>query len=49
MARLVYNRDVRFRQFVLSWNADAPELLAWTLSDFYEVYQSGGTLQLKLF
>ena len=48
-AKLLYNRDMAFRRFVDEWNADIPELLAWTLSDFYHAYQRGGDLQLSLF
>ena len=49
-ARLLYNRDADFRLFVNEWNADVPQLLAWTLTDFYHAWQMGEkNLQLCLF
>ena len=47
-ARMQYNKNMSFRNFVHEWNADAPELLDWSLADFYLAYQSGGVAQLKL-
>ena len=41
-ARLTYNKDMRFRQFVNEWNADEPDLMGWTLLDFYTAYVRGG-------
>ena len=46
-AKMQYNKDMKFRQFVHEWNADWPELMGWTLTDFYLAYQSQG-VQLKL-
>lgn len=40
--RMRYNRDMSFRKFVAEWNADVPELLGWTLNDFYRAYQQNG-------
>ena len=39
-ARMAYNRDMEFRDFVLNWDKDNPELLAWSLADFYDVYKN---------
>ena len=39
-ARLAYNKDMAFRTFVNEWNADMPELMSWSLKDFYRAYQS---------
>ena len=47
-AMMRYNKDMAFRKFVHEWHADEPELLGWTLTDFYLAYQSGGVFQLKL-
>ena len=41
-AKLEYNKNMDFRKFVLTWNEDVPELLNWTILDFYKAYQSGG-------
>lgn len=41
-AKLEYSKNMDFRRFVLTWNNDMPELLGWTLLDFYKAYQSGG-------
>ena len=49
-AQMAYNRDMAFRRFVSEWNADVPELMAWSLADFYKAYLSGGAqLSLTLF
>ena len=40
-----------FRSFVQNWNADVPELLNWTILDFYKAYKNNGyqlTLALDL-
>ena len=37
-----YNRDMVFRKFVAEWNADVPELMGWSLDDFYKAYQQNG-------
>jgi hypothetical protein len=37
-----YNRNMDFRSFVLNWNADMPELLGWSLADFYKAYKNNG-------
>ena len=37
---MAYNRDMEFREFVLNWDKDNPELLAWSLADFYDVYKN---------
>lgn len=42
-----YNKDMAFRSFVLTWNTDVPELLGWSLADFYEAYKNNG-YQLSL-
>lgn len=44
-AKMQYNRDMAFRKFVAEWNADVPELMGWSLDDFYKAYQQNG-LQL---
>ena len=41
-ARMEYNKDMAFRSFVLTWNTDVPELLGWSLADFYEAYKNNG-------
>lgn len=46
-ARMEYNKDMAFRSFVLTWNTDVPELLGWSLADFYEAYKNNG-YQLRL-
>lgn len=46
-AKMRYNKDMNFRKFVHEWNADWPELMGWSLTDFYLAYQSQG-VQLKL-
>lgn len=38
-ARLAYNKDMAFRTFVYEWHADMPELLSWSLKDFYRAYK----------
>ena len=46
-----YNKDMAFRSFVLTWNTDVPELLGWSLADFYDAYKNNGrqlTLALDL-
>ena len=40
-ARMQYNKNTAFRRFVEEWNADLPELLGWTLTDFYLAFQTG--------
>lgn len=45
-AQMAYNRDMAFRDFVLNWDKDNPEMLGWTLADFHRVYTSK---QLSLF
>ena len=45
-ARMEYNKNMVFRSFVECWNADAPELLSWTLLDFYKAFKDNG-YQLK--
>ena len=50
-ARMEYNKDMAFRSFVLTWNTDVPELLGWSLADFYKAYKNNGyqlTLALNL-
>ena len=47
-AKMKYNKDMGFRRFVHEWNADIPELMGWSLADFYLAYQTGGVAQLKL-
>lgn len=50
-ARMEYNKDMAFRSFVLTWNTDVPELLGWSLADFYDAYKNNGrqlTLALDL-
>ena len=46
-ARMEYNRNMDFRSFVLNWNTDVPELMAWSLLDFHKAYKNNG-LQLTL-
>lgn len=46
-AKMEYNRNMDFRSFVQNWNADIPELLAWSLLDFYKACKNNG-LQLTL-
>ena len=41
-AKMQYNKDMKFRQFVSEWQADAPELMGWSLLDFYRAYQNNG-------
>ena len=38
--KLLYARDSRFRDFVLNWDKDNPNLLGWTMGDFYRRYMS---------
>ena len=38
-AKMEYNRDMTFRRFVNEWNCDAPELMGWSLLDFYRAYK----------
>jgi hypothetical protein len=50
-AKMEYNRNMDFRSFVQNWNTDMPELLAWSLLDFYKAYKNNGfqlTLALNL-
>lgn len=47
-AKSAYNTDMAFRKFVNEWNKDAPELLSWTLTDFYHAYKNGKAYQLSL-
>lgn len=48
-ARLAYNKDMAFRKFVNEWNTDIPELLSWSLVDFYRAYNDGKSYQPALF
>lgn len=41
-AKMQYNKDMKFRHFVSEWQADAPELMEWSLLDFYRAYQNNG-------
>jgi hypothetical protein len=41
-AKMQYNKDMKFRQFVSEWQSDAPELMGWSLLDFYRAYQNNG-------
>ena len=41
-AKMEYNKDMVFRRFVSEWQADAPELLGWSLLDFYHAYKENG-------
>ena len=41
-AKMQYNKDMKFRKFVNEWQADAPELMGWSLLDFYRAYQNNG-------
>lgn len=41
-AKMEYNKNMSFRKFVAEWNADAPELLGWSLLDFYNAFKKGG-------
>lgn len=41
-AKMQYNKDMKFRKFVSEWQADAPELMGWSLLDFYRAYQNNG-------
>jgi hypothetical protein len=41
-AKMEYNKNMSFRRFVAEWNADAPELLGWSLLDFYKAFKKGG-------
>lgn len=36
--KLLYARDSRFRDFVLNWDKDNPNLFSWTIGDFYRRY-----------
>ena len=50
-AKMEYNRNIDFRSFVQNWNIDMPELLNWSLLDFYKAYKNNGyqlTLALDL-
>lgn len=33
--KLLYTRSAEFRNFVDNWDADNPNLLGWTMGDFY--------------
>lgn len=46
-AKMAYNEDMLFRIFVREWHKDAPELLSWTLTDFFTAYNDGA-YQLEL-
>ena len=37
-AKLEYHRNSDFRDFVENWDKDNPNLLGWTLTDFYKAY-----------
>lgn len=41
-AKITYNKDMRFRRFVNEWHDGEPELMGWTLTDFYTAYVRGG-------
>jgi hypothetical protein len=41
-AKLAYNKDMAFRQFVQTFDIDNPELLGWSMVDFYRKYKSTG-------
>lgn len=41
-AKIEYNKNMSFRKFVAEWNADVPELMGWSLLDFYRAYQKNG-------
>ena len=47
-AKYTYNTDMAFRMFVNEWNKDAPELLSWSLVDFYRAYKNGKSYQPTL-
>ena len=38
--KLLYARDAKFRDFVLNWDKDNPNLLGWTFEDFYRRYMT---------
>ena len=40
-AKLLLARDKDFKDFVENWDKDNPNLLGWTLGDFYTTYMSG--------
>lgn len=40
-AKLLLARDKDFKDFVENWDKDNPNLLGWTLGDFYTAYMSG--------
>ena len=46
-AKMAYNRDTAFRKFVAEWNIDAPELIGWSLVQFYNAYKCGA-VQLSI-
>jgi hypothetical protein len=46
-AKMEYNRNMKFRKFVSEWHADEPELMGWSLLDFYTAFVRGG-YQLKI-
>ena len=46
-AKMEYNRNMKFRKFVAEWHKDEPELMGWTLLDFYTAFVRGG-YQLKI-
>ena len=37
-AKLLYNSDMVFKDFVLNWDKENPALLGWSLADFYRAY-----------
>ena len=41
-AKMAYNNDMSFRRFVKEWNKNEPELMGWSLADFYKAYLTGG-------
>ena len=36
--KLLYARDKNFRYFVMEWDKDNPNLLGWTIGQFYSAY-----------
>lgn len=36
--KLLFARDGKFRDFVNNWDKDNPNLLGWTIGDFYNAF-----------
>ena len=46
-AIMEYKRNMAFRSFVNDWNNNVPEMMGWSITQFYDAYQKGN-VQLTL-